>query len=78
MNRVELEDEIERIADDLYAAIKRAEKAEAKVTKLREALEFVRARVTRIDFLAGLDEPIREQTSMARDAIDTALKGEGE
>lgn len=43
---------------------------------LRGTLMFVRDRINRIHFLAGLDEPIREQTAMAKDAIDAALKGD--
>jgi chromosome segregation ATPase len=46
-------------------------------TKLREALEYVGERVHRINWLAGLDAPIREQAAMAKDAIITALTETG-
>ena len=49
-----------------------------KNERLCSTLTFVGDRIKRIDFLAGLDEPIREQTAMAMDAIDAALNGGGD
>ena len=45
----------------------------AENDRLRSTLEYVDERIHRIHWLAGLDEPIREQAQMAKDAIDVAL-----
>ncbi len=60
-----IEDRNEHHAAELNA-LDRAERLEA-------ALHYVSDRVKRIKYLAGLDEPMQEQASMALDAISNAL-----
>ena len=49
-----------------------------KNARLCTVLSYVNDRIKRIHILAGLDEPIREQCAMAKDAIDAALAKEND